>query len=82
MVSAPVIAGLFPDPAEPSAEKRNERDLLYWMGWETANIHLGTVNAKKLAKQLKRKPAGWLERAATAMSKATKQDWKDWGRKK
>ncbi len=77
-----LVRRLSPDcfkiPLSHLPKKRNERDLLYSMGWETANIHLGSVSAKKLAKQLKRKPADWLARAAAAMTKATKQDWKDW----
>jgi hypothetical protein len=81
-----LVRRLSPDcfriPLSHLPKKRNERDLLYSMGWETANIHLGTVSATKLAKQLKRKPADWLQRAATAMTKATKQDWKDWRRGK
>lgn len=81
-----LIRRLSPDcfriPLSHLPKKRNERDLLYWMGWETANIHLGSVSPKKLAKQLKRKPADWLERAATAATKATRQDWKVWRGKK
>lgn len=65
-------------PLSHLPKKRNARELLYWMGWETANIHLGSVSAKKLAKQLNRKPAGWLARATGAMMKALKQDWKEW----
>jgi hypothetical protein len=77
-----LVRRLSPDcfkiPLSHLPKRRNERDLLYWMGWETANIHLGSTGAKKLAKQLKKKPAGWLRQAAAAMTKATKQDWKDW----
>jgi hypothetical protein len=81
-----LVRRLSPDcfriPLSHLPKKRNERDLLYWMGWETANVHLGSVSAKKLAKQLKQKPADWLKQAAAAMTKATKQDWKDWRGKK
>jgi hypothetical protein len=81
-----LVRRLSPDcfkiPLSHLPKKRNEQDLLYWMGWETANIHLGTARAKKLAKQLKQKPADWLERATAAMAAATKQDWKIWRGKK
>jgi len=81
-----LVRRLSPDcfkiPLSHLPKRRNERDLLYWMGWETANIHLGSTGAKKLAKQLKRKPANWLEKAAAAMTRATKLDWKEWRGKK
>jgi hypothetical protein len=81
-----LVRRLSPDcfkiPLSHLPKKRNERDLLYWMGWETANIHLGSVAAKKLVKQLRRKPRNWLTKAATAMTRATKQDWKEWRTKK
>jgi len=81
-----LVRRLSPDcfriPLSHLPKKRNERDLLYSMGWETANIHLGSASTKKLAKQLKQKPADWLQRATAAMSKATTRDWKDWRGKK
>jgi hypothetical protein len=65
-------------PLSHLPEKRNEQDLLYFMGWETANIHLGTADAAKLAKHLKRKPVGWLHQAATTMRDECVRDWKRW----
>jgi uncharacterized protein (DUF2252 family) len=59
-------------------EKRNEFDLLYFMGWEAANIHLGSVDPAKLTKHLKRKSAGWLHQAATVMREECLRDWKRW----
>ncbi len=58
--------------------KRNETDLLYSMGWETANIHLGSARAKDLAKNLSRKPSRWLHQAAKAMRDETERDWRRW----
>jgi len=47
------------------------------MGWETANIHLGTKAVMgRVLKNLKQRPGKWLRRAAEAMAKATLEDWK------
>ena len=61
--------------------KRDETELLYSMGWETANIHLGSASAAKLAASLKRKSSHWLHQMAKAMRDQTIADWKDWRRK-
>jgi hypothetical protein len=68
-------------PLSHLPRKRNERDLLYFMGWETANIHLGTAKASRLARELKNKPARWLSRASRTMRDACFQDWKHWRKK-
>jgi hypothetical protein len=67
-------------PLSHLPEKRNEQDLLYFMGWETANIHLGSAEAAQLVKHLQRKPNGWLPRAAATMREETFRDWKRWKR--
>jgi hypothetical protein len=60
-------------------EVREEAKLLYAMGWETANIHLGSQKAVKGVQQdLKKRPAGWLRRAANEMARATQADWEAW----
>lgn len=63
-------------------KKRDEARLLHAMGWETANIHLGS---RKMHKDLKRdlanRNADWLRVATKTMTKATLSDWKDWVRK-
>lgn len=61
-------------------ESRNERRLLSAMGWETANIHLGSgpVQVKAILKHLKGLPTGWLYAAAKGMAAATTADWKVW----
>jgi Uncharacterized protein conserved in bacteria (DUF2252) len=59
-------------------QKRDESALLYSMGWETANIHLGTVTAKKLLRNLKHKSQTWLLEAAVTMHDQTRKDWKAW----
>jgi hypothetical protein len=59
--------------------KRDGKKLLRAMGLETANIHLGTKNAAgKIAADLRKRPAGWLYKAAKAMEQATTSDWKQW----
>jgi hypothetical protein len=60
-------------------EERDEARLLYAMGWETANIHLGArerIGAVK--KDLGGRRGRWLHKAAKAMAEATRRDWKEW----
>lgn len=60
-------------------EKKDEEQLLYSMGWETANVHLGSKNSlRAVEKDLKKRPANWLHSAARQMAKAVKRDWKKW----
>src|SRR5262249_19946737 len=60
----------------------NERDayrLLHFMGWETANVHLGSKKAvDAIRRDLAKRPAGWLHNAAKAMVKVVTGDCKDW----
>jgi uncharacterized protein (DUF2252 family) len=64
------------------AASRNEERLLYSMGWETANIHIGTPPAIHAIKSdLAKRPANWLHKAAKAMQRATEVDWREWKRK-
>jgi hypothetical protein len=55
--------------------ERDEIHLLHAMGWETANIHLGTARPKPLLADLKKRPRNWLLRAALDMEKALKADF-------
>ena len=60
-------------------EKLKEERLLYSMGWETANVHLGTPLAiPDVRKDLKRRKSDWLFEAARDMVKAVRRDWKKW----
>jgi hypothetical protein len=60
-------------------DQRNEERLLYCMGWETANVHLGTKGAPAdILKDLRKRKAGWLYKSAKAMGEAILNDWKDW----
>jgi hypothetical protein len=60
-------------------EERDETRLLRAMGFETANVHLGTRRAAKLIlPDLDKRPAHWLHEAAGAMVKAAAKDWREW----
>jgi len=63
-------------------EERDEERMLYYMGWETGNIHLGSPKAiGAVKKDLAKRKGRWLHKAAKAMQKATLDDWKLWSRK-
>jgi hypothetical protein len=58
---------------------RDELRLLYAMGWETSNIHLGTVDARKdIRRHLDRLKSNWLFSAAKEMVNAVSSDWRTW----
>jgi uncharacterized protein DUF2252 len=60
-------------------KRRDEGRLLKAMGWETANIHLGTRGAARaITLDLTRRKQGWLRDAATRMGRRLRADWKDW----
>ena len=57
----------------------DELRLLFAMGWETANIHLGSKNAvKKVRKHLDRQKSQWLYSAAKQMLASVNHDWRAW----
>jgi hypothetical protein len=59
-----------------------ELRLLHAMGWETANIHLGTPSARKLIlRHIDRQKPKWLHHAAEAMLEAVRADWIVWKKK-
>jgi uncharacterized protein (DUF2252 family) len=59
----------------------DESRLLWMMGWETANIHLGTPAQRKpiLADLGRRKPT-WLAKSAARMADAVTRDWRKWSK--
>ena len=61
-------------------QERDEIRLLRAMGWETANVHLGTLKAATLGADLKKRPRGWLLQAARKMQKAVVADFEDYRR--
>jgi hypothetical protein len=57
----------------------DEARLLHAMGFETANVHLGTPGAAHaIRKELKTRKARWLHDAAKTFSAAVTRDWRAW----
>ena len=67
---APPGAGLLAHRDRSLPEQRDEIRLLRAMGFETANVHLGSVKAKAILKDLKKRKGSWLHRAAHQMAAA------------
>jgi len=64
--------------AELNAQGQEVR-LLRAMGWETANIHLGTRSARKpILRHLQKQKAKWLHQAALDMLGTVRGDWAVW----
>jgi hypothetical protein len=60
---------------------RDELRLLFAMGWETANIHLGSRRGVRGVRQhLNKLKRNWLSAAAKDMAKAVREDWDAWSR--
>lgn len=58
---------------------RDEDRLLFAMGFETANVHMGTPAARAaILRHLRRRPPDWLHRAAKPFVEAVVTDWRDW----
>jgi len=57
----------------------SEIELLRAMGWEVANVHLGTRTAtKRILRHLKQQKGRWLHQASMAMLEVVREDWKVW----
>ena len=52
--------------------------LLRSMGWETANVHLGSAKPGTLLKDLEKRKDSWLHHAASAMVESVNADWQEW----
>jgi uncharacterized protein (DUF2252 family) len=62
---------------------RDEERLLYAMGFETANVHLGTPRIREtLRKQLAVRRGHWLHEAAKQLSDEIVRDWRVWRARK
>jgi hypothetical protein len=60
-------------------QERDERILLEAMGFELANIHLGTRDsARSVLADLRKRSPGWLLAAAQNMAEAVHKDWRLW----
>jgi hypothetical protein len=57
----------------------SEIELLRAMGWEVANVHLGTRTAiKPILRHMKNQEGRWLHLASAAMLDVVREDWKTW----
>lgn len=60
---------------------RDENRLLHAMGWETANVHLGTKGAgPRILRDLRHRDGRWLHELTKVFSAALAEDWKSWRR--
>ena len=60
---------------------RDEEKLLWTMGYELANVHLGTHGASaRIRADLRRQKPKWLRQSAETMAEGTLTDWKEWRR--
>lgn len=58
-----------------------ELRLLRAMGWETANIHMGTKTVRKpILRHMQKQRGRWLHKATEKMLEAVREDWKTWKR--
>src|SRR6266481_1142559 len=58
---------------------RDAEKLFHAMGWELANIHLGTKRAAaSVRRDLSKRKSNWLCHATDIMTDATLKDWKEW----
>ena len=59
--------------------ERDERRMMHAMGWETANIHLGTrAKVKDVLKDLQDRKESWLKKSAEKMADVTIREWEMW----
>lgn len=80
-----VVRGLAPDSCridlDELGHERDEARMMRAMGWEVANIHLGTRGrVKDVLADLKDRKKNWLVKYADRMVGATVDDWEAWKR--
>ena len=80
-----VVRGLAPDRCRIDLDElgpeRDEARMLRAMGWETANIHLGTRGmVNNVLADLKDRKKNWLVKYADRMVGVTLEDWETWRR--
>jgi hypothetical protein len=59
-------------------KEHDDKKLLQAMGYEVANVHLGSVAADAINDEIRKLPADWLHDSARAMLDAIKTDWHNW----
>jgi hypothetical protein len=58
---------------------QDECRLLWMMGWETGNVHLGSPRQRDaIRRDLRKRKGDWLCTAARRMRNATIEDWREW----
>jgi uncharacterized protein (DUF2252 family) len=58
---------------------RDEDRLLWMMGWETANMHLGSAEqVRAILADLRERKSNWLSSAAACMAQMVERDWRKW----
>jgi hypothetical protein len=61
------------------ARRRDAKELLHAMGWETGNVHLGTrAQREALSRDLRRRKGEWLQKAVERMGESVVADWEEW----
>jgi len=78
-----VVRGLAPDRCRIGlpelGPERDEKRMIHAMGWETADIHLGTrAMVKDVLKDLQDRKDHWLRKSAEKMADVTFQEWEMW----
>ena len=59
-------------------KEHDDEKLFQAMGFEIANIHLGSAGAETILSDLATRPETWLHDSAHAMLDAIKTDWRNW----
>jgi Uncharacterized protein conserved in bacteria (DUF2252) len=81
-----VVRRLAPDCSRVELNRlssvRDQCKLLWMMGWETGNVHLGNrAQRRAILRDLSLRKGNWLLRHARAMQGATLADWREWRRR-
>jgi len=80
-----LIRRLAPDCSRIALESlprgHDERRLLWMMGWETANVHLGTPGQRRaILRDLGARRPAWLAKAAQRMGETVTREWRKWSK--
>jgi hypothetical protein len=77
-----IVRRLAPDCAKIAlADVPKEKDadkLLFAMGWEAANVHLGSRKTRAILKDLDRRKKNWLNDSAAFLLERLHSDWEEW----
>jgi uncharacterized protein (DUF2252 family) len=80
-----LIRRLAPDCSRIALESlprgHDERRLLWMMGWETANMHLGTPGQRRaILRDLGARRPAWLAKSAQRMGESLTREWRKWSK--